>query len=356
MKSPSSSDHPLLGIQTPWIDNKNEIWLATSLSLMRNVDKFLFPSKLSSEHSNQIISLLSQPLLLAKELDQPVLEKLGDIPPLEKEYISEHFLMPYSFQQAGAGVGCLYDKSGQFIALFNVDDHLHFQITVVDDKSDEAFHKLFSLEEIVQKGSPFSFSDCFGYLTADPRWSGTGFRVQHFLQVPALIHSGALIPFLEREKSEQVEALGLLGNQEEWLGDVVAISNNFTTGITEESILIGTKEFAKRLLQEEESCREKIAKENSPLIKDMVSRSFALLFHSYQLEAKEAMNGLSLLKLGLYFGWVKGVDIKTLNTLFFLARRAHLMTHFNEEFSAVDLLHKRAQFLHDKLKQMQLVI
>jgi protein arginine kinase len=292
----------------------------------------------------------------SKELDQPILEHLDQVPPVEKEYISEHFLIPYSFRMAGVGVGCVYDKTGRFIALFNLENHLHLQMTVVDDKIEEASRQLFKLEESVQKSCAFSFSDRFGYVTSDPKSSGTGFRAHHFLQLPALIHTENLLPFLEKEKSEQVDVLGLLGNQEDWLGDLVCISNSFTTGVTEESIVSGTKEFAKRLLLEEERVRKEMADSDAPAIKDMVSRSFALLSHSYQLEAKEAMNGVSLLKLGLYFGWVKDVDITTLNTLFFLARRAHLMTQFNEELSTEDLLHKRAQFLHDKLKSMQLTL
>jgi protein arginine kinase len=88
---------------------------------------------------------------------------------------------------------------------------------------------------------------------------------------------------------------------------------------------------------------------------DQVSRAYALLTHSYQIEEIEALNALSVLKLGVDLEWVKGVTTEALNALFFSCRRSHLLTHFKEEIKQEELAHKRAEFIHKTINKASLI-
>ena len=93
-------------------------------------------------------------------------------------------------------------------------------------------------------------------------------------------------------------------------------------------------------------------------MKDHVSRAFGLLRHSYQLQTNEAMDALSLLKLGVELGWIEGITSAKVNALLFQCRRAHLQ-YTIQDTETIDLqaiAHKRAEFLHQQLKELVIKI
>ena len=69
----------------PWTHNNNKIWLASTISLSRNIEKFKFPSKLEKERRKQIISFVGKDLLQSKSLSHPKLIQSEQIVPLEKQ-------------------------------------------------------------------------------------------------------------------------------------------------------------------------------------------------------------------------------------------------------------------------------
>ncbi len=66
-------------------------------------------------------------------------------------------------------------------------------------------------------------------------------------------------------------------------------------------------------------------KNNYEHIKNKVTRALGLLTHSYQLELIEAMNALSLVKLGMEVGWILARAPLNMNQILFNIRRAHLI-------------------------------
>jgi protein arginine kinase len=87
-----------------------------------------------------------------------------------------------------------------------------------------------------------------------------------------------------------------------------------------------------------------------------VSRAYAILLHSYQIEAIEALKALSLVKMGLDLEWLKGTSQAALNHLFFACRRAHLLCQYERNISHEELPHRRAEFIHKALHGLELLI
>ena len=79
-----------------------------------------------------------------------------------------------------------------------------------------------------------------------------------------------------------------------------------------------------------------------------------VLVHSYQIDEQEALDCISLLKLGLDLGYLEGVSMQDLNALFFNSRRAHLLSHFEKEIKQEELSHQRASYIHTLLKKISL--
>ena len=337
---------------TPWEKESNPIWLATSFLLHRNLSKFNFPPKMDDRQLDQTFSSLENSLLKSSVLEGTILLKAEEISALDKEYLFEHFLCMEGFQNTLKGQGFVVDNAGSFLAKLNIQDHLQIQLVDSLGSWEKVWNKLSEIETAIGSSVEFSFSPKFGYLTSDPTLCGTGLSVQAFLHLPALIHTNQLQETLTKQKEEEITVTGMGGNLDELIGDLVVISNNYTLGINEETILHSIHALSMKLMAVEKTLRTHLQTESNGEIKDQVSRSFGLLLHSYQLQTKEALGALSLMKLGLHLDWVGGISDAQLNTLFFQCRRAHLLHLLKEQqmSDSQEIAHKRAEFLHKNMQ------
>ncbi|MES2121825.1 MAG: protein arginine kinase, partial [Chlamydiota bacterium] len=143
---------------------------------------------------------------------------------------------------------------------------------------------------------------------------------------------------------------------QELIGDILVISNVFTLGVNEENILQSIQSVSMRLMALEKTLRAHLLTEDHAEIKDQISRAFGLLLHSYQLQTKEALDALSLIKLGVNLDWISGITDDQLNTLFFKCRRAHLLQTLGETQTSdpQHIARKRAEFLHKNMQGVTL--
>ncbi|MES2200230.1 MAG: protein arginine kinase [Chlamydiota bacterium] len=339
----------------PWDHDANTIWPATSFFLHRNIMQYPFPLKLNENSSSQL-------LLKLKEVCEqiPDMKTFSYLPAelltaQEKEFLSEHFLSPEGWQNISKGQAFIVDPSGQFLGLLNAQDHLTLQW--IDCKGDweKAWAALNTIEMAIGEQLDFAFSSRFGYLTSDPKWSGTGLVVSCYLHLPCLIASGQLTQLLLTHTEPSVSIAGMLGTMDELLGDFLILKNNYTLGLTEQTILRDLHLTATKLILSERAQRIKYQENASADIKDAISRAYGLLIHSYQLETKEALDAISKIKLGIDLGWIKGMPDKEINEMFFRCRKAHLeQTHKEAPLDKKELAHTRAEYLHNRLKQTTL--
>ncbi len=352
----TSNELQVLKNISPWDHNDNPIWLASQLKLQRNIEKFNFPQKLTTQKGNQLVSLLTNELHSLKEVGNLNVLMADSTTPLDKEYIYEHFLASNGFVHAHTGEAFVIDESGRFFSTINLGDHLHFYYIDTQGDLENSCNKLEGIEVKLGKRLKYSYSHRFGFLTADPADCGTAFTLSVFLQLPALIHTHELDEFLLQHQDDSLITTGLQGTLDEITGDLLVIRNNYTLGVSEESILSSVRSYTTKLIVHEQGKRKKLQEEDCPVMKDKVSRAYGVLVHSYQIDAKEALNAISLLKLGVSLGWMTGVSIKELNSLFFRCRRAHLIVEHGAELTKEEIPHKRAEYIHSILNKAKLHI
>lgn len=356
MKEKNNGEHPILNLKKPWDTNENDVCLASTIVLERNVEKFKFPGKLSNDRRKQVLALVGKEILTSDVLSNPVLYKAEDLNHMEKEFLMEHFLSSHSYHQASSGEAFILDDTGLFLTTFNLRNHLHLQIIDTTGDIEGAWNKLVKIETAIGKSISYSFSPRFGFLTADPSQCGTALLITVFLQLPALVHTGTINGILEKQLDEGISITSIQGNPTEIIGDVLAIQNNYTLGLAEETIIASLRSFTAKLELEEHTARNLLKKHESAGIKDKVSRAYGILAHSYQIDAIEALNAISLVKLGTSMGWITGVPAAMINQLFFKCRRAHLLSQYGEKINQEDVIHKRAEFVHQTLKDAKLTI
>lgn len=356
MTKENDKPNPIIKQNMPWEKNDNNIWLASTINLHRNIQKFNFPSKLNMERRKQVVSLLSKEILSLPVLQNPLLVRAEDIGPLEKEFLVEHFLSNDNFIQAHSGEAFVVDDSGLFLASFNLRDHLHLQLIDCRGELENSWNKLLKIETTVGQNLSFAYNTKYGFLTADMANCGTALIVSIYLQLPGLVHTEKLDEVLEKNADESIALYGIQGDPTEIIGDVLVIQNNYSLGVTEETIIANLRSFTTKIIVEENAARNQIRANNSIDAKDKISRAFGILTHSYQIDAIEALNAISLLKLGVEMGWVEGISREAVNNLFFNCRRSHLLSKFPEKTNLTqeELVHKRAEFIHQTLAKAHL--
>lgn len=336
----------------PWDQNDNVIWLASTLGLHRNIEKFQFPHKLDAERKKQLLGLISKAILSEDELSDPYIVKAEDLLALERDFLLEHFLIFEGFSEARQGEAFALDQTGQFIALLNLKDHVQLQLTDTTGDLEKAWAHLMAIENGMAPVLNFAFSSKFGFLTPDPMHCGTGLVISAYLHLPTLIHLNMLQELLEKEKNEAILHLGLQGNPEELIGDILVIRNSYTIGVNEETIISTLRNAILKFLVAEKSARASVKGENNTIIKDKISRALGVLKYSYRLETVEALAAISLVKLGIEIGWIKEMGVREINDLFFNCRRGHLCYHLKEKVPNEEMASRRASFLRKRVENL----
>lgn len=350
-KNQPSDKSPLTSLHAPWDHNKNAIWLASTVRIHRNLEKFKFPHKLDAEKKSHIVQLASKAALQATGLVNPYLLKADEISPAEKEFLIEHFLLFEGFQEARQGAAFALDSTGETIILFNIKEHLQIQCTDCEGDLEKTWAKVVGIENQIAETLNFAFSPKFGYLTAEPQHAGTGLVVSAYLHLPALIH----MHHLEKEKIEGIITSGIQGSPDDLVGDILVIRNSQTLGLTEETIISNMRAAILRLVVAEKDLRSEIKATDNVRLKDLTARAIGLIKHSYQIDAQEALNALSFLKLGIELGWIKGMSLEDVNTLFFDSRRSHLTYLLANKSADEDIAVSRARFLREKGSKLSFI-
>lgn len=343
----------LLG-NIPYSTQTSSIWAATSITLKRNLARFHFPSKMSAAEKEQAHTLLKTTLMDLQDIGSLQYFDLAALSPSDKELIYEHFLLLNGYQQNLNGSGVLIDQKGTFLAIINNSNHLEMRVFGVGGTTDAGWDKLLKIDTAIGNKLDYAFSPKFGYLTSDPTQCGTGLVVQSYLQLPALIQMDQIERLLPKEDEELI-ATGLSGNLDELVGDWIILKNAYTLGITEEAIIQSIQTSSAKFVGAEKALRSKLKEKGDETMKDLMSKAYGLLLHSYQLDITEALDYISLMKLGLDLGWISGVTDQKIGELLFKCRRGHFFHLFPETTEqSKDLEHKRAEFLHKELQGLQL--
>ena len=334
-------------LQKSWAKNKNSIWLASAMRLYRNLKTHHFPHKLKSDFLADLTEMLKHPLLDSKEYKKGEFFLMKNLKPEERQLLFEYYLAGHNYPSFHGNEGLLIDPSTYSHALINTSDHLVLNVIGTSNHLEEMYTKLISIENELSQEIEFAFDTKFGFLTSSIEDCGTGLNIDIFLHLPALIYSEKFDEELEKNGSNTIYYTSIQGEADVFLGDIVVLSNQQTLGISEEQLIKTLHSHALNLIIAEKKKRESLKKSPSSM-KDKVSKALGSLKHAYQLSSKEAIEALSLCKLGVELKWIQNLPIEEINQLFFSVRKGLLQPRRKDE--KTDLGSIRADYIKTKIK------
>jgi protein arginine kinase len=172
-----------------------------------------------------------------------------------------------------------------------------------------------------------------------------------------LVHHGYRIHNRTQQINHVIQAVnkiglavrGLYGEGTEALGNLFQISNQTTLGETEEGIVDRLQKVILQVIEHEQNARQTLLQRRSNTLLDHMGRSYGILKHAYSMHSKEALNLLSLAKLGCDLGFYPEEQRQAVDELFMETQPAHLQKGSQQKLAAEERDALRATIIRQKL-------
>jgi protein arginine kinase len=117
---------------------------------------------------------------------------------------------------------------------------------------------------------------------------------------------------------------GLFGEGSDASGSIFQISNQTTLGESEDEIIKHLNGVLNTIIEQELNAREKLVESEPNKLSDKIGRAFGILQNGYLLNSSEAMNLLSLIRLGIDLGIFADAHRAVVDRLFIECQPAHV--------------------------------
>ena len=229
------------------------------------------------------------------------------------------------------------------------EDHIRIQVMRPGLELNEALKTADMLDNVLDETLDYAFSEQLGFLTACPTNLGTGLRASVMLHLPALEQAGAINQLANTISKLGLTIRGTYGEGSDAKGAAYQISNQITLGISEEMAVQNLQSVVLQVIEQEKKARKAVWP-NTVTLEDAVWRSLGILKNARIMSGKEAVERLSLLRLGVSMGILKTVSIQTLNALSAQTGAGTLCRDSREMLSPEQRDIKRAALLREGLK------
>jgi protein arginine kinase len=321
--------------------------------LARNIRPYSFPGWLKKQERLELLEKIQQAVLGIPEMQEAFLnETMDHFTPLQKQLLVEQHLISREHAAKNAGSGIVISKDKTLSFMLNEEDHLRLQSIRIGFDLTEAWKTIDRVDTELENNLEFAFSANIGYLTACPTNVGTGMRASVMLHLPGLVLSDQINQVIKSVNQIGLAVRGLYGEGTEALGNLFQISNQMTLGESEKQIIDKLTKVINQIVEHEKNARQKLVQEKSRMLADQLGRAFGVLNFAHSISSKEALNLLSLIRLGIEIGVFPQSYRHKVDALFIDTQPAHLQHASKKKLSADERDSFRADLLRERLKSM----
>ena len=312
--------------------SKSAIVLMTRVRLARNLAGHSFPGWAKGPQRDQVLEVCRTAVTATPQMKRCFNLTVGDLSELEKQILVERHLISRELSGAKSGAGVVISKDQTFSVMMNEEDHLRIQVLRSGFNLKKAWNAINDFDTALEEHLDFAFSPTFGYLTACPTNLGTGLRGSAMMHLPALVISNQMEKVVRAVNQLGRVVRGLFGEGSDASGSIFQISNQTTLGESEDEIIKRLTSVLQSIIEHELNAREKLLEADAGKLLDKVGRAYGILQNSHLLSSSEAMNLLSLIRLGIDLGAFPDAQRSIIDRLFIEAQPGHLQHVQKGEF------------------------
>ena len=329
----------------------SDIVLSSRVRLARNLADFPFTGRASPMQRGEIEGLLREKLQNLKLDDKLHYFSLHHMESVDRQLLVERQLVSREHAAAQGQRGVAFDTHEVRSIMVNEEDHLRMQVIRSGFQLEEAWREIDQLDDLIEHGVAYAYSDEFGYLTACPTNTGTGMRASVLLHLPALQMTKQVEKVFRALQKISLAVRGLYGEGTRASGDFYQISNQVTLGKGEEDIIREIREVIPQILDYERTARAVLMKESRALLQDRISRAYGTLISANVITSEETMDLLSCVRLGINLHLIEEIEVPTVNELFLMTQPAHLQKLEGDSLDGEERNVFRARYLRQRLRR-----
>ena len=331
----------------------NSIVLTSRIRLARNLSHFAFPGWAKKEQRKEVMALLQpavEGLACMKDGFSKELEALDSV---SKQVMVERHLISREHAARSQGSAAVIERRQSVAIMINEEDHLRMQSIRPGLDLQEAYRLISELDDELANEVEYAFDARLGYLTTCPTNLGTGMRASAMLHLPGLVISDQIGQVLQAVNKIGLAVRGIFGEGSESLGHLFQISNQSTLGESEEEILERLGRVIGQVEKNERYAREKLMEDDPDMVQDKVGRAYGLLRHAWLIPSKEALEHVSMLRLGADLGCFPEGTAPMCDELLMDIQPAHLQLHSGRKLSPEERDAIRAEIIRSRLQTLE---
>jgi protein arginine kinase len=327
--------------------------LTSRIRLARNLRRHPFPGWAKRDQRAAALDLMRPAVDALPAMKGAFSHELGDLTSVQKQVLVERHLISREHAARGDGSAAVIERRQTLSLMLNEEDHLRMQAIRPGLQLTAAFNALSEIDTALEESLEFAFDPTLGYLTTCPTNLGTGLRASAMLHLPGLVLSDQIGQVLQAVNKIGLAVRGLYGEGTESLGNLYQISNQSTLGESEETIIRRLERVISQVSNHEQNAREKLLEDDPEMVSDKIGRAYGILRYAHTIDSKEALNLLSLLRVGGTLGFFSPATVMLCDSLLMDIQPAHLQLHSGRKLSPEERDAIRAEIVRSRLHSLE---
>ncbi len=343
----------LLANPGEWLSSGGDhhpIVISSRVRLARNLAKMPFPGWAKKSERIRILEEIKPEVEVLPEMSNSFSQQLNELSATEKQVLVERHLISREHAAKGMGSAVVINSAQTLSIMVNEEDHLRMQSITCGFDLPQTFQLIDRIDTMLESQLDFAFDEELGYLTACPTNVGTGMRASAMVHLPGLVLSEQINQVVNSVNKIGLAVRGLYGEGTEAMGNLFQVSNQTTLGEKEDQIIDRLNKVIETLIQRENQARTNLLDTRRTMLMDQVGRAYGILNYSYSISSKEALNLLSVLRLGIDLGFFPEQGRTIINKLLLDTQPAHLQHVSQQKLAADERDHLRADTVREQLK------
>ena len=318
-----------------WVEpyDSRQIVLSSRLRLARNLAGRPFPNRLDDTAATALAQEVADCLTkLTPENDWQLL-RLDDLLQAEKGVLLEKHLLSRDILQHTPGRLLAVNGLQSLAVMINEEDHMRMQVILPGLQLAAGWQQLSVLDDKLALGLDFAYDEKLGFLTSCPSNLGTGLRASVMLHLPALHLTNKLEGIFRQLPQVGLTVRGVYGEGSQSQSGLYQISNQISLGYSEDDIISRLQQLVEEIIANEMQAREWLRQNRLLWLQDRVGRAVGALANAWLLSSGEAMEHISMLRLGLAMGLCDSIGYQELNLMMLSVQTPFLQVGASKELN-----------------------
>lgn len=337
-----------------YVDQEHPGAISSRVRLVRNWDRYAFPSRLTQKEGLEMVRRLEQGLkdlgsFDGKQYEYAFLDELSE---LDRKALRERRIFNSTIASGKRPAGVILSREEDTSIVLNGTDHIRIQLLSPGLNLEALWKQGDKLDDYVNQRFSYAFDKKYGYLTSFPTNMGTGMRASVVLHLPNLSMGKKFTGLVSEMGRFGASVKGVYGEGSENYGALFQVANQKTLGLTEKEIVDLVGRVATQLLNQERQVRAMALKKHRLECQDEAYKSYGVLKYARRLSARDAMTFLSQLMSGINDGLLETKEPCAVYRLMLGIQPANLQKLSDRPLGKEELDVARASYLRSELPDL----